>query len=136
MNGYLLDTNALSEVLKKRPAESVISRMRSVPSEQLMTSSICVMELRYGAARRPDGGALWQRIAEAILPRVRVLPLGGMEATRAGDFLVELERRGEPIGLEDIQIAATAVERGLVLVTRNLRHFERIAGLTVESWWE
>lgn len=54
---------------------------------------------------------------------------------RAGDLLAALERRGQPIGLEDVLIGATALAGSLTVVTRNLRHFARIPGLAVESWW-
>ena len=136
MNGYLLDTNVLSELLKKRPDPGVVSRLRTLDPAQLATSVVCVTELRYGAARRNDGGSLWTRITRDLLPRFRILPVRLPEAVRAGDILAELAGRGEPIGLEDVLIAATAQENSLTAVTRNLRHFSRIGGLSAESWWE
>jgi tRNA(fMet)-specific endonuclease VapC len=135
LTGYLLDTNVLSELVRKRPAEQVIDRLKSIPPEFLTTSSVCVMELRYGAARHPQGNALWKRISEEVLPRVRIVPLGPDEAERAGDLISLLESQGSPIGLEDILIGATALTQGFTMVTRNLKHFERIDGLAVESWW-
>ncbi len=51
---YLLDTNILSELLKKRPSPHLIDRLRSKQPESICTSSICVMELRFGAALRDD----------------------------------------------------------------------------------
>jgi tRNA(fMet)-specific endonuclease VapC len=67
--------------------------------------------------------------------RVRILPFGEAEAVRAGDLLALLESEGVPIGTEDVLIGATALEAGLTVVTRNVKHFDRIPGLTVESWW-
>jgi len=136
LNGYLLDTNVLSELLRKRPNERVLERMGRVPSESLLTSSISVTELRYGAARHPQGDALWERISREVLPRVNILPLGTVEAEKAGDLLALLESRGAPIGLEDVLIGATAFIHHLTAVTRNVKHFARIEGLKVESWWE
>jgi tRNA(fMet)-specific endonuclease VapC len=136
LSGFLLDTNVLSEVIRKRPDAGVMERLGSIPGEELFTSTICVTELRYGAARHPRGPSIWARIEGEILPRLRVLPLAMGEALRAGDLLADLAGRGEPIGLEDVLIAATAVENGLTVVTRNLRHFARILGLPAESWWE
>lgn len=136
MNGYLLDTNVLSELIRKSPAPQLLERMRSVPAYLLATSAICVMELRHGATRRGDGGVLWNRIVKEILPRVRIVPFGSLEAIRAGDLLAELGRLGKPLELEDVQIAATAFEREMVAVTQNRRHFDRFSGLVVESWWE
>jgi tRNA(fMet)-specific endonuclease VapC len=100
-----------------------------------VTSAVCVAELRHVAARVAHGQLLWQRIAREILSRVEVLPMGEAEAVRAGDLLATLEARGEPIGIEDVWIGATALEHGLRVVTRNLKHFQRIPGLTSESWW-
>jgi len=76
------------------------------------------MELRFGAARHPNGTALWQRLRREVLSRVRVLAVGEPEAVRAGELLADLEVRGEPIGVEDVIIAATALTHGLAVVTR------------------
>jgi tRNA(fMet)-specific endonuclease VapC len=135
LRGYLLDTNALSEPLRKRPSPAVLERLSHIPRESLVTSSLCVTELRHGAARHPDGGSLWTRIAGEVLSRVRVLPFGLKEAEHAGDILASLESSGQPIGIVDVLIGATARVHGLVMVTRNVRHFDRIDGLVVESWW-
>jgi tRNA(fMet)-specific endonuclease VapC len=136
LKGYLLDTNVLSELLKKHPSSAVLERLASIPREELSTSSICIMEMRYGAARHPQGGALWDRVSEEVLPGVRILPLHQEAAERAGDLLAALESRGQTIGLEDVLIGATALAHNLVVATRNVRHFDRIEGLVVESWWE
>lgn len=135
MIGYLLDTNVISELLRKRPHPRVVERVRAARPEQLATSVVCAVELRYGAARHPSGAMLWARIAREVLPLIRMLPFGMEEAIKAGDVLADLEARGEPIGVEDVYIAATALEHGLTVATRNLRHFSRIRGLPVESWW-
>jgi predicted nucleic acid-binding protein len=135
MNGYLLDTNVLSEVMRKRPAASVIERLRQLAPSECLTSAVCVMELRYGAARHPRGRELWQRIERDVLSRVRIVPFGSRPCTRAGELMAALEADGTPIGVEDVMIGATALEAGLTLVTRNVRHLERIAGLRVENWW-
>jgi predicted nucleic acid-binding protein len=136
VTGYLLDTNVLSELIRKRPFPGVTERLRSIPQDQLVTSSVCVTELRYGAARHPQGDALWQRISNEVLAHLRILPLGGKEAERAGELLADLERRGEVIGIEDVLIGATAMMNGLAVATRNIRHFSRLDKLVVESWWE
>ncbi len=132
---YLLDTNVLSEVIRKDPNGGVLQRLNGLASRDLVTSVVCVGELRHGASRVAHGARLWKRISDEILSRVNVLPLGEAEAIRAGDLLATLEARGEPIGIEDVWIGATALEYGLQVVTRNLKHFRRIPGLTSESWW-
>ena len=135
MRGYLLDTNVLSEIIKRRPEPRLLERLATVPARLLSTSAVCVAELRYGAARHPHGAGLWERIAREVLARVPVLAFAEAEAMRAGDLLATLESEGTPIGIEDVLIGATALQGDLAIVTRNVRHFSRIPGLVVESWW-
>jgi tRNA(fMet)-specific endonuclease VapC len=135
LSGYLLDTNVLSEVIKKRPEPSVLARLRDVAPGSVFTSVVCVTELRHGARRRPGAEALWERITREVLSRVRILPLGEREALRAGDLLAQLETAGQPIGIEDVLIGATALVGSLTVATRNVSHFRRLPGLVVESWW-
>jgi tRNA(fMet)-specific endonuclease VapC len=135
MSRFLLDTNVLSEVLKKRPTPAVLDRIEEFEDTGLSTSSITVMELRFGAARHPKGERLWEQITEELLPRVEVLPIDGSVGQRAGEILADLEARGLVIGIEDVLIAATALVHGLTVATRNLRHFQRISELSAESWW-
>ncbi len=135
MTGYLLDTSVLSELVRKKPSRDVVRRLRQLRNRRLTTSAVCVLELRYGAARHPQGSRLWERLSETVLPRVEILPFGEEEARHAGDVLAALDRRGARIGLEDVLIGTTARTHGLTLVTGNVRHFERIDGLKVESWW-
>ena len=131
---YLLDTNILSEVLKKRPSPLLIERLVKSPRSSQYTSCICVLELRYGSQRRQDHELFWQRIRAELLSRLTVLGLSENMAVMAGDLLALLERRGEPIGLPDALIAATALDAGLTMVTANTRHFRRVPKLKVENW--
>jgi predicted nucleic acid-binding protein len=135
MKRYLLDTNVLSEVMKKRPAASVVAELDALAPEQLTTSAICVMELRFGAVRHRDAKGLWARIESDVLRRVEVIPFATEEAGRAGELLAALERRGTPIGTEDVLIGATALVHGLTVATRNVEHLGRIEGLDVVNWW-
>ena len=132
---YLLDTNVLSEVIRKDPNRALLQRLGEIAPRDAVTSVVCVAELRHGAARVAHGALLWKRIAREVLSRVDILPLGEAEAVRAGDLLATLEAQGEPIGMEDVWIGATALEHRLTVVTRNLKHFRRIPGLVSESWW-
>lgn len=83
---------------------------------------------------RQDHELFWERIAREVLSKVTVLGVSEKEAVIAGDILALLERRGEPLSLPDVLIAATALEAGVTLVTANVRHFERIPHLRVENW--
>ena len=136
MKGYLLDTNLISELFKKNPSPAVTRRINTLVADQMFTSALCVMELRYGTQRHPAGDKLWRRISELVLTRIQVLSLGLEEAIQAADILADLAARGEPIGLEDCLIGATAMTNGLTVATRNLKHFDRIRDLPAESWWD
>lgn len=131
---YLLDTNILSEVLRKRPNDRLIEQLEKVPRASQFTSCICILELRYGSQKRQDHELFWERIRTQLLSAVTILGLTEKEAVTAGDLLAALDRRGEPISLPDALIAATALEAGLTLVTANIRHFQRIPHLTIENW--
>lgn len=135
MTGYLLDTNVLSELMKKAPSAAVVRRVGQIARSELFTSSVCFVELRFGAARHPRGDALWNRIREEIEPLVSILPVGYEEAARAGEILAKLEKQGTPIGVEDVLIGSTALVHGIQVATRNVKHLVRIEGLSVESFW-
>ena len=130
---YLLDTNALSEPVKIHPHVAFMAKLRDVPPGRLWTSTICVMELRYGCARRRDQ-TLWERIRRELLVHIEVLPFGQNEAMLAGDVLAVLQAAGRPVGVEDVQIAATALAGNLTIVTANETHFTRIPNLRVTNW--
>ncbi len=133
---YLLDTNILSEIVKKRPNPNLLSRLRSSTSQELFTSCICVMELRFGSKLRDDFEDFWNKLNKEIISRVNVLPVGEKEAIIAGDILADLKKRGKITGIEDVLIAASAKTNKCALVTANIRHFSRIRDLVVENWIE
>ena len=131
---YLLDTNILSELIKRHPNPRLLSRLGSKPAYTLFTSSICIMELRYGSALRADFEIFWHNITQEIISRVNLVAIGEKEALAAGDILAELRKSGQIIGLEDVLIAASAITHQFVVVTANVRHFARVKGLKVENW--
>ena len=131
---YLLDTNILSELVKKQPNSYLLQHLRSNPSQSLFTSCICVMELRFGSALREDFESFWHNIEKEIISRVKILPLGYDEVLIAGDILADLQKSGQSIGIEDVLIASTALIHRLVMVTANTRHFSKIKRLVIENW--
>jgi tRNA(fMet)-specific endonuclease VapC len=131
---YLFDTNVLSEVLKKRPNLTLMRRLAIVERSLQFTSCICVMELRYGSRRRADHESFWDRIRDDLLSRVEILPITEEIAIVAGDIAGELSLQGIGISAEDLLIAATALHSGLMLITANTRHFEKISSLKLENW--
>ena len=92
------------------------------------------MELRYGSRRRADHKTFWIRIEQELLSRVEVLSVTEQTAILAGDIAGEFSLRGIGISPEDLLIAATALDSGMILVTANTRHFEKIPALKLENW--
>src|SRR4030042_6935897 len=120
---YLLDTNILSELLKKSPNKNLILRLEGIPLASLYTASICVMELRYGALRRGNPADLWSKIEKSILSKVQILNFSYKDALKAGELLSELYSIGQPIGVEDVMIGAIALSNSIVVVSANTKHF-------------
>ena len=131
---YLLDTNIISEVLRRRPDPKVLARLREVEPEEIHASVITLFELRFGSMLRDDATNFWQKIETDILPLVRWLDVDRSVAHKAGDIAANLQRLGTPIGVNDCLIGGTALVHNLVLVSRNVRHFEKITNLLREVW--
>lgn len=131
MNGYLLDTNIISDIMRN-PAGSAAQHVERVGHQAIFTSIVVAAELRYGAAKK--GSARLTAAVEAILRTIPVLPLECPADTRYGVIRAKLEAAGLSIGLNDLLIGAQALSSDLVLVTDNVREFSRIGGLAVENW--
>jgi tRNA(fMet)-specific endonuclease VapC len=131
---YLIDTNILSELVRKTPNKNLIAKIEGVPSTSLYTATVCVMELRYGALRRGNLGDLWLKIQQHIVSKLRILDFSYNEALKAAEVLYELYSIGKPIGIEDVMIGSIALSHSLTVVTSNTKHFSRIPNLQVENW--
>lgn len=131
---YLLDTNVLSQVFRKRPRQTVMEKLRQIPSDAVQASIVTLFEMRYGSMLRDDADPFWLRIQTQIVPLVRWIPVDEAIAMQAGEVAASLKKIGRPIGLADSLIAASASVHGLTLVTENIRHFERIEQLRCETW--
>lgn len=130
---FLFDTDAISEVLKPRPAPGYLKWLRTVPREDQFTSAVVVGELYKGAFRSSDADRHLGNIESRLLPAITVLPYDVAAARLYGQIRATLERIGRPLADADLQIAATALLHDLELVTGNLRHFARIPGLRTSS---
>jgi tRNA(fMet)-specific endonuclease VapC len=128
---YLLDTNIVSDLVR-RPQGRIAQHIREVGEAQVCTSVIVAAELRYGAAKK--GSQRLTAQLEAVLGALDVLPLEAPADEAYGLIRARLERAGEPIGANDLLIAAHAVAVGCVTVTDNESEFGRIEGLLRENW--
>ena len=133
---FLLDTNIVSELVKRIPDARVLARVNHEPPANLFLSAVSIFELRFGAARAARPAALWARIERDIVGRFQTLPFTVQDAMAAADVMAPLVASGQNLSLQDIWLAGVATNRGLNLVTRNRRDFDRITGLRVENWFE
>ena len=133
MTGYLLDTNILSDLIR-RPAGPAARRLAEVGEDGVATSIVVAAELRYGAARR--GSPRLTARVEALLRELPVLAFEPPADARYGALRAALEAAGTPIGGNDMLIAAHALASGRTMVTANRRAFDRVEDLPVENWLE
>lgn len=129
---YLLDTNIVAYIIKKRPIE-VLHKLQSLDWTEIAISSIVVAELWYGVEKsqlkEQNKAAL-----EAFLKPFTVLDFDTKAAKAYASIRADLESKGKTIGANDLLISAHALSHGLILVTNNVKEFERIGDLQIENW--
>jgi tRNA(fMet)-specific endonuclease VapC len=128
----VLDTDAISNLMKPRPSRTLLAQLAEVPVHEQATTAIAIGELAYGA-NRAGRAELYHRVI-GLLADVRVLPFDQDAAECYGRIRVELERNGTRLADPDLRIAATTLTHKAELVTGNIRHFERVRDLTVHDW--
>ncbi len=128
----VLDTDIVSDLMRPRPAPQLVERLAGTAASAQATTAVTIGELAYGA-QRVDRPELFER-AMRLLSGVTVLPFDRAAAERYGSIRSELERVGRRLPDPDLRIAATTLAHGALLITGNIRHFERIPGLACEDW--
>lgn len=129
---YLLDTDTCSYVMR-RAHPALLARLTATPLEHVAISVVTAAELLYGTrlSARPEQA---RHAYDAFVLHLQVLDWTIQAADHYADIRADLKRRGEPIGANDLMIAAHARSLGAVIVTNNVREFGRVDGLTVENW--
>jgi len=128
---FLFDTDAISELLKPRPASGYVKWLAAIPREEQFTSAVVVGELFKGAFRSSAVARHLENVEKRVLPAVTVLPYDVAAARVYGQVRARLESAGRPLADADLQIAATALIHDLELVTGNVKHFKRVPGLRI-----
>jgi len=128
---YMLDTNIVIYVIKKRPVYALESF--NLHAGLMCVSSITYAELLHGVEKstKPEHNL---RQVEDFISRLEVLDYDIKAAAHYGDIRADLERKGTIIGNNDLYIAGHARSGGLILVTNNLREFDRVDGLRLDNW--
>ena len=130
---YMLDTNIVIYVIKRRPVE--ILAVFNAHAGQMCISSITLAELLHGVEKSSMITKNLRKV-EDFVSRLEVLPYENTAASHYGDIRTNLEKKGTVIGVNDLHIAAHARSEGLILVSNNVREFERVEGLRLENWIE
>lgn len=128
---YMLDTNIALYVIKRRPWEALATFNQH--AGQLCISAITLAELLYGVEKSAEPNHNLRQV-EDFISRLMVLEYSNKAAAHYGNVRAVLERKGKPIGVNDLHITGHARSEGLTLVTNNLKKFEQVEGLRLENW--
>lgn len=128
---YMLDTNICIFTIKNKPQH--VREVFKMHHGQLCISTVTLMELIYGAEKSSNQARNLVDV-EGFAARLEVLKYDQDAAAHTGQLRAELAKAGMTIGPYDHMIAGHARSQGLILVTNNLREFNRVPGLRVEDW--
>ncbi len=129
---YFLDTNICIYIINKRPP-AIIEKLMQFSPQEIGISAIVVSELQYGVAKSSQSERNRQLLAAFLRP-FQIVPYDAAAAEAYGIVRADLEKRGQPIGREDLLIAAHALAADRALVTNNEAEFKRVPNLRVENW--
>lgn len=129
---YMLDTNICIYIQRQKP-ESVLRRFEALEPGQVAISVITWGEMCFGAAKSLESKRVF-KVLEEFSTLVSVLPMPLECGKTYGQIRSGLEKRGTPIGNNDLWIAAHALTADLVLVTNNVKEFKRVPHLQLENW--
>jgi predicted nucleic acid-binding protein len=133
---YLIDTNVLSELRKRRPDENVVRWFSTRPATNLYLSVLTLGELHKGIEGLPEGERKlqlidWLEVELSAFFAERILPVDAPVADRWGRLIAQA---GRPLPVIDSLLAATALVHGLALVTRNLKDFQYPQLKILDPW--
>lgn len=128
---FMLDTNIAIHVIKQRPI-AALNKFNQYAA-RICVSSITVAELYFGAENSQNMAKNLVQVDD-FLSRLVILDYDSQAASHYGNIYADLTKKGNVISENDIHIAGHARSRGLILVTNNLREFERVEGLRLDNW--
>ena len=139
MNGFLLDTNLVSELIKSHPDAKVVAWIQETDEAILFLSVLTLGEIRNGIERLNLGrrrGRLesWLKLDLRARFRNRILPIDDRIAERWGALSAVAAAKGKPVPVIDGLLAATAMHHDLMLVTRNTPHLAATGVPTLNPW--
>ncbi len=129
---YLLDTNICTYIINNKPPQ-VTQYFQRCNFGDIGISSITVAELNYGIEKSKQRDRNRAALEQFLAP-LTVLPFDHAASDRYGELRQHLERIGQPIGPMDMLIAAHALSLNVIVVTNNVREFQRVPKLMIENW--
>lgn len=130
--GYLLDTSTC--VFYLRGKLNLLDIIKEKGRKDFYISEITIAELRYGA-ENSDNPIKAHKLVDSFLENIAVIPIIG-SIKRYAKEKVRLKKLGKPMHDDfDLLIGVTSVENKLVLVTDNIKDFEKIEGIKIENWY-
>lgn len=140
MNGFLLDTNTVSELVSVKPNQRVLDWMDAAEENRLFLSAMTLGEIRQGVAALPQSKKrtrleTWLEVDLQTRFADRILAIDGAVADRWGWIMAQAQVKGMTLPVVDGLIAATALHHNLTAVTRNVSDFI-VVGLSVINPWE
>ena len=131
---FLFDTDTITNIVKPRPSQNLLAKLANLSKDQQYISSITISEIVYGAEKSQRAEYHLNNLENILLPAVNVVVFDTKAAYVCGRIRAELEKRGTPLDLADLEIASIAIANNLTLVTNNVRHFKRVPLLKFENW--
>jgi predicted nucleic acid-binding protein len=139
LTGYLLDTNILSELRRPRPEPKVVAFIKQQPLDLLFVSSATLAEIRFGVELVPDVGRraeLADWLAHKVRPMFdqRVIPVSEDVMFKWRLLLEEGRKAGHTLSQPDLIIAATGLQHGLIIVSRDTSEYEQARAPVLNPW--
>jgi len=132
MIDYLLDTNICIYIIKKKP-KKVFDRFKKLEPGSVGISTITLSEMQYGVDKSSKPIQNQEALDQFLLP-LEILDFNYTAAIEYGKIRSSLEMQGTPIGSLDMLIASHARALGTILITNNVKEFDRVSGLNIENW--
>ena len=131
---FMLDTDTCI-FLMRGESPALAARVQSVPLQQQVMSAVTFAELTYGvqasaAAKRKQN----QSVLDSLVLHLAVLDWPQDAAKHYAEIRTDLKKRVAQLGAADLMIAAHARAMGAIVVTNNVKDFDRVKGLEVENW--
>jgi predicted nucleic acid-binding protein len=139
MSGFLLDTNCISELVRRQPEPRMVEWMRAANESLLYLSVLTLGEIRKGAAALPQGNRRaylesWLESDLQVRFSGRILAIDNHVADRWGWLTAEAQLKGRPLSAVDGLLAATALHHNLTLVSRNVSDFANTPVPILNPW--